>query len=161
MQSIDCFVEQQQSLIVRVLNDLKIYKNRDDYMQVARISVWQSIPDFDESRGELDMFIYSRVKYALIRAMTKANKIEQFEFATDDKELYVIADHQIDFEGDERIPEWFELLTEEDRRLLRMIYFEEKTTMEVAVYFGISYEALKKRRQRLLKKLKNIVPRKL
>ena len=46
-------------------------------------------------------------------------------------------------------------LTKEERDLIYALFFDEKTESEVAKSLGVSQQAIHKRKNRILKKLKN------
>ncbi|AWE07093.1 hypothetical protein DCE79_06590 [Lysinibacillus sp. 2017] len=159
MQSIEQIVEQHEILVKRVVYKLNLYQNVEDYLQIGRIALWECVGDYDESLGEFEMFAYMRIKYAIIHALKQAKKYEQFEVVMEQDKIQFQLDQQEESGKEERYPDWFALLNDEERIYLKMIYYEGKTTEEVANLFGYSYEAMKKRRQRLMKKLKQLVPK--
>lgn len=46
-------------------------------------------------------------------------------------------------------------LSERDRQIVQMYYFEGKTQQEIAAVFGVSQQALQKRMVRILSRIKN------
>ena len=159
MQSIEQIVEQHETLVKRVVFKLNLYQKLEDYLQIGRIALWECIEDYDESLGAFEMFAYMRIKYAIIHALKQAKKYEQFEVVMEQEKLHFQLDQQEGNGKEERYSDWFALLNDDERIYLKMIYYEGKTTEDVAKHFGISYEAMKKRRQRLMKKLKQLVPK--
>lgn len=157
MQTAEQVLEQHDYLVKRAVRKLKIYKNFDDYMQIGRIALWQCITDYDETLGEFEMFAYMRIKYALIRALQRDRKVGEHEVAIEQDDLNFHIDQKQQVRLVTNYPYWFDELKEEERVLLIMHYYEGKTTQEVASKLGYSQEAMKKRKQRLLKKLKPIV----
>lgn len=45
-------------------------------------------------------------------------------------------------------------LTDKEQEFIKMVYFEEKTTIEIGKMFGISHQAVSKIKKKILKKLK-------
>ena len=157
MQSAEQVVAQNEYLVKRAVSKLKIYRNFEEYMQIGRIALWQCLSDYDEHLGEFEMFAYMRIKYALIRALQRDRKVVEHEVAIEQDDLNFHIDQKQQVSLVSNYPYWFDYLSEEDRKVLTMLYFEGKTTQEVAKQLGYSYEAMKKRKQRLLNKLKPIV----
>lgn len=125
-------------------------------MQMGRIALWQAAEQYDAARGEFEMFAYTRIKYAMYRALTNANKIEQFEGALEDTKLQFVLEHHIDSTEQFDMPVWMGELSDEEKKLIHAIYEQQLTTKEIAERYDYSYEALKKKRQRLMKKLKQL-----
>lgn len=48
-------------------------------------------------------------------------------------------------------------LSEDERLLIQKIFFEERTEREIAAEMGIYHNAVHKRKERILRKLKNIL----
>lgn len=144
MQSIDEMIQQHEFLISRAIYKLNIYQNKEDYMQIGRISLWKAVLDFDESKGEFSMFAYVRIRYALLRALTNANKIEQVEVALESNKLVLILEKQSAEEIYLPPIDWPQLLNDEEYSLIQMIYVDGKTLREVALHLGYSYEMVKK-----------------
>ena len=48
-------------------------------------------------------------------------------------------------------------LSDEEEKLIRLLFFEERTEREVAELMGIYHNAVHKRKKRILRKLKNIL----
>ena len=157
MQSAEQVVVQNEYLVKRAILKLNIYQNYEDYMQIGRIALWQCMADYDEKLGEFEMFAYMRIKYALIRALQRNRKVGEHEVTLEQDDLNFHIDQKKHVPLVSSYPYWFDYLSEEDRKVLILHYFEEKTTEEVAKELGYSYEAMKKRKQRLLIKLRPLV----
>ena len=157
MQRAEQVVTQYEYLVKRAVLKLKIYQNFEDYMQVGRMALWQCLADYNEKLGEFEMFAYMRIKYALIRALQHDRKIVEHEVAIEQDDLNFYIDQKKPASLVSSYPYWFDYLCEEDRKVLIMLYFEGRTTEEVAKELGYSYEAMKKRKQRLLVKLRPLV----
>lgn len=57
----------------------------------------------------------------------------------------------------EQLRKALDILTEKERALILALFFEEKTEREVAEAMGISHQAIHKRKNKILKKLKLIL----
>lgn len=58
---------------------------------------------------------------------------------------------------DERLHNAISRLSDEERLLIRALFFEDKTERDMAVLLGVSPPAIHKRKKRILDKLKNIL----
>lgn len=57
----------------------------------------------------------------------------------------------------EMIHKALSFLSDEEEKLIRLLFFEERTEREVAELMGIYHNAVHKRKKRILRKLKNIL----
>ena len=57
----------------------------------------------------------------------------------------------------EMIHKALSFLSDEEEKLIRLLFFEERTQREVAELMGIYHNAVHKRKKRILRKLKNIL----
>ncbi|NBI72750.1 sigma-70 family RNA polymerase sigma factor [Clostridiaceae bacterium] len=57
----------------------------------------------------------------------------------------------------EMIHKALSFLSDEEEKLIRLLFFEERTEREVAELIGIYHNAVHKRKKRILRKLKNIL----
>lgn len=53
MQDVEQLIFENETLIKKVIFNLKIYRDIDEYMQVGRIALWQALQKFDETKGTL------------------------------------------------------------------------------------------------------------
>ena len=157
MHSAEQVIVQNEYLVKRAIAKLKIYQNFEEYMQIGRIALWQCMTEYDEKLGEFEMFAYMRIKYALIRALQRDRKVGEHEVVIEQDDLNYHIDQKQQVRLVTSYPYWFDDLSEEERKVLILLYFEGKTTEEVAKELGYSYEAMKKRKQRLFVKLRPLV----
>ena len=154
MQDIEQLLTENETLIKKVIYKLKIYRDLDEYMQVGRIAFWQALQKFDETKGDFAMFAYMNIKYAIIRALTKANDESEHELAVEE-DIIIVNTPQYDLiTSSVEWPEWFDELNEEEQSLLIALYERELSLKQIAETYRLKYETLKKRHQRLLSKLR-------
>lgn len=130
---------------------LKIYKEKEEFYQTGCIAMWEACQTFDDTRGNFEMYVYSLVKYTMIREMNIANRFSEANTCVQDEVLIpLIGMTQTDelFEG-----EYFEQLSGQEQQMIKYIYADKMPNEEIAQQMNCSMEALKKRRQRTLKKI--------
>lgn len=137
-------------LIRRVIRHMRIYDGFEEFYHVATIALWQAQVTYCVERCTFEKYAFLQMKYALAAELTRQNR-EAHVFCTDEAGLFEQAHiEQEDFSG-----EWFLMLSPEEQQLLRWIFVMGYTNHEVAQRWQLTEEAVKKRRQRLLQKLKN------
>jgi len=86
MESFDQLAVQYTPMIHKIIRSLNIYKNKDEFYQLALIGLWEASERFDSSKGEFTTYAYSIIKGKIQNEMTKANKVA--ESTTTAKEEY-------------------------------------------------------------------------
>lgn len=157
MQDLEQLIYENETIIKKVIFKLKIYRDLDEYMQIGRIALWQASKKFDDTKGDFAMFAYMTVKFAVFRALSKANDVSQHEFGVEEGVLDFNSEPQHLITSKVEWPEWFDELNKEEQLLIIALYEEELSVKEIADKYKTPYETIKKRRQRLLSKLKKIV----
>ncbi|MER2028975.1 MAG: sigma-70 family RNA polymerase sigma factor [Solibacillus sp.] len=157
MQNVEQLIFENETLIKKVIYKLKIYRDLDEYMQVGRIALWQALQKFDDTKGDFTMFAYMTVKYAIIRSLAKANHVSEHELAVEEDVIIINSRQHNLVASSLEWPEWFEELNEDEQFLLIALYEKELSLKEIADKYKLSYETIKKRRQRLLSKLRGLL----
>lgn len=157
MQPFDELIEEHEFLIRRVIAKLNIYDNKEDYMQVGRLAIWQAAQDFDETKGEFGMYVYARIRFAILRALTIASKVTRGEVVVASEKMQFVMEQQGYEDVQLHMMEWYQLLTKEEEQMIRALYVKGLTLQQFADEIGIPHETVKKRKQRLMKKLKKAV----
>ena len=157
MQDVEKLISESETLIKKVIYKLKIYRDFDEYMQIGRIALWQALQKYDATKGDFAMFAYMTVKYAVIRALSKANHITEHELAVEEDVIIINSQQQYLITTGLEWPEWFEELNKEEQFLLIAMFEKELSLKEIADKYKLSYETIKKRRQRLLSKLRGLL----
>ena len=157
MHSIEQLISEYEYLIKMAIYKLKIYRDFEDYLQTGRIALWQAAVDYDENKGEFGMFAYTRIRYALCRELTKSSKFNQFEVVVEDELLHFNLEQQELVHEEIERPEWFKHLKEEEQQLIHLMFFEGHTIKAIAQAYGYQFEALKRKRSRLLLKIRQLI----
>lgn len=156
MQDLEQLLAENEELIKKVIRKLKIYRDFEDYMQVGRIALWQATKNFDETKGEFAMFAYMAIQFAIVRALNKSSDVARNEMNDEDEKMIATIEQPQDAPYFLAWPEWFYTLSTEEQLLLTLIFQEGLTGKEIADKYQLNYETIKKRRQRLLSKLREM-----
>lgn len=161
MQEINEQIVDFEHIILRVMAKLRIYKEQDNYLQVGRVAVWQALQDFDATKGKLEMYVYMRVKFALIGELRNGVKVTEHEVVMDDEPLMYWLDASTEHKPLETDrPEWYWQLLRHEQRLIELLFYEGYEVKDVAQMEGVSYDTMKKRRKKLLTKIREIIEKK-
>ena len=150
-------VSEMEPMIAKLLSKCRIYKNEDEYRQIALIALWKAYSSYDESKYKFEGYLYNQMRYDVIDALRNYAKREAVFIPTlDEKITFYLENSQEMLTSNAVLEKVFEQMTDEEKQLLHAIFFERQTNEELAQQFGISVEAAKKRKGRLKNKLKGM-----
>lgn len=158
MTSFEEVLEQFEPMISATIRQLNIYRDFEQFRHVARIALWQAWTRYDAERGDFAPYASRSIRGAMLDLLKKENQFETHYVQTED--VYLM--NYIDFdERQETISEFpepllqiLEQLSAEENALLNALYIEGFSQNEYAEKIGVSIAALKKRRDRLMKKIR-------
>jgi len=147
-------MQQYEPMISAIIRKLNIYRDYDSFRQTGRFALYQAWSRFDATKGNFTPFAYRSIYGAMLDDLKKENRFSEVNTSVETETLEHLA--QCDFAKDpnSQLHEALTALTKEDRELLIKLYVENKTQAECATHFGLSVPGIKKRRERILKRLK-------
>jgi len=158
MEEFEQVLEQYEPMISSILRKAHVYKNYEHYRQTARIALWQAWQKYEPTRGHFAPYAYRTMLTVIYEEMRKDNQhTEHYKPYENDKlaaaqkymEIkHMPYDHAATFEMLD------DYLTAEEFELLKDLYYYQHKYEELTEKYGASVAALKKRRDRLLKKLR-------
>ncbi|MEC1177470.1 sigma-70 family RNA polymerase sigma factor [Metasolibacillus meyeri] len=145
--------EQYKALIEKVLHRCNIYGNFDEFRHIAMIALWEATRSYDSEKGGFEAYAYFMMRYQIIAEMRKQNLLQSRMMVMEDEILYACIN---DVQNPYRIelPLAWEELTTVERYILHSYYMEQNSDKEIAASLHLKMDTVKKRRQRLLKRLK-------
>ena len=133
----------------------KIYKNKEHYEQIGYIALWNAYNHFNGVEEEFEPYAYVFVKNAILNELKTMSRYESRHVYLEQSDLVESHVHQESNQDlTEFLIELLKPLKEEDRQMLLALYVYQYSYEEVAEALGISVHALKKRRDRIMKKLR-------
>lgn len=149
--------EKLQPMITAHMRKLNIYKNFEQFRQVANIAIWLAWERYDPQKGDFEPYASKSIRGALLDELKKSIQYEELQIPTEDSQLQMYLDSM----EDERNINILEQLTEEingiEKKILRAYYFEGNTHKEIANELNMSTAALQKKKSRLLKRLRKVL----
>lgn len=161
MEEFEKVLEEYQPMISSVLRKAHVYKNHEHFRQCATIALWQAWQKYDPDRGPFAPYAYRSMLTTVYTEMKKDNRY---------------ADHQIPYEKDKltNVAQFMdlknkphnhlstfeylsEILKEEEIQLILELYYYQYTYDELSEKYGASTAALRKRRDRILKKIRESI----
>jgi len=77
MESFEQLAEQYQPMIHHIMRSLNIYKNKDEFLQLGLITLWEASQNFHSEKGKFTNYAYTCIKGKFLSAMTKSNQQEE------------------------------------------------------------------------------------
>lgn len=158
MENFEEVLKQYEPMISSILRKAHVYKNHDQFRQAALIALWKAWSNFDASRGSFTPYAYRMMLTTVYTAMRKDNQYSESQIPFEKDKLTTLA-QSADFENSTNnyssiLDAFSELLTPEEFQLLKDLYYDQYKYDELTEKYNVSVAALKKRRDRILKKLR-------
>ena len=158
MENFEQVLEQYEPMISAVIRKASIYKNQEHFRQSARIALWQAWTKYDSTRGDFAPYAYRTMLTTLYNELHRQNRDSERYVSVEQDALTGLAQHQqqkqtehFDFPLLEKL---FDLLTEAEKQLLVNLYVDQLSYEELSQRTKVSIAALRKRRDRILKRLR-------
>ena len=157
MQNFETVFEEHEKLINQAMFHLKIYRNFDEFYQLGRIALWEATIKYDPTKSAFEPFAFMMIKFKMVKEISQLNHISQFESVLEETQFQFTLDEQSATVDEFNEIEWLMFLPKQERELLKLAFFEDRTNGDIAKMLVCTPEAIKKRRQRLLKKVKEML----
>lgn len=161
MLNFEDVLTQYEPMISACIRQLHIYRDHEQYRQVGRVALWQAWTRYDEEKGNFTPFAYRSIRGAMLDEMKKESRVEERTMPTEDEILIreIGGEEVEENESIALLPHALADLTKEERQLLQWLFFDKCTQAECAKRIGISVAGVKKRRERILKKVRKRLER--
>jgi len=157
MMTFEDVLAQYEPMISASIRKLNIYRDHDIFRQAGRVALWQAWTRFDEAKGNFTPFAFRSIRGAMLDELKKENKVEE-NIALVDVDI-LLDETEIKFDvyfGEKHELEGvLDILSPAERELVQLLFFDGFSLAECAGKIGISVDAAKKRRQRILVKLRS------
>lgn len=139
-----------EPMIASIINRLNILYDRDEYMQIGRLAVYEALNKHDESKCKESQFVYTMIYQRLIDEIRKnARRLERYQ-VTEDGVLHTIPIDSID--ANLYLFGVKEKLTEREYAWLLMT-IDGYALVEIAKHLGVSLSTAKNIRKQARKTL--------
>ncbi|MFC5604782.1 sigma-70 family RNA polymerase sigma factor [Sporosarcina koreensis] len=156
MQGFEDVLVQYEPMISHSIRTLNIYRDHEQYRQVGRIALWQAWERFDTEKGDFTPFAYRSIRGAMLDELKREARFEE-------RIMPAINDVIIDRLGAEEkgvyhlLHDAIERLDLHEKAFIQWTFVEQCSLAECAERAGISVAGVKKRRERMMKKLREMI----
>ncbi|MBY0221627.1 MULTISPECIES: sigma-70 family RNA polymerase sigma factor [Sporosarcina] len=154
MNTFDEVLEQYEPMISAVIRKLNIYQDFEQFRQAGRVALWQAWTRFDERKGNFTPFAYRSIHGALLDELKKENRFSEVHTPVEDNIVELMGTGSLETTDESDLGQVVAELNLEERQLLSILFVDNWSQAKCAEFFGITVAGVKKRRERLLKKLK-------
>ena len=159
MKDFETVLEQYEPMISALIRKLHIYRDYESFRQVGKIALWQAWERFDETKGNFTPFAYRSMQGAMLDELKRESRLTDRTIITEDDQFERFEKHIV---NTDEMPEWLEdvPLSKEECLLLEELFQNGTSVAELSRVHGITLAGMKKRRERVLKKLRDYVENK-
>ncbi|WP_438315414.1 sigma-70 family RNA polymerase sigma factor [Sporosarcina sp. FA9] len=159
MNNFEEVLNQYEPMISASIRTLNIYRDQESFRQLGRVALWQAWTRFDREKGHFTPFAYRSIRGAMLDELKRVTAIDLNTIQMDNEvfeELLTVAD-PVEIKWSEALDEAFEQLTAAERELIQWIFVEGLSLSECAKRVAISLPGIKKRRQKMIAKLREVM----
>lgn len=146
-------------MISSILRKTNVYKNHEHFRQSARIALWEAWKKYDSARGHFAPFAYRTIQTTIFTELKKDTQYTERQIPYEKDKLSTVAEYMNQSEAtDKQILQLVDLLKEkmtlEEFHFLEDLYVHGFSYEELTEKYDATVNALKKRRYRLIKRLR-------
>lgn len=156
MQEYEDVLTQYEPMISHSIRKLNIYRDHEQYRQVGRIALWQAWERFEKEKGDFTPFAYRSIRGAMLDELKRETRYEE-------RFIPAVNEVIIDRLGPEEkgtyhlLHEAIGQLDLREKAFIQWSFVEQCSLAECAERAGISVAGVKKRRERMMRKLKEMM----
>lgn len=158
METFEEVLEQYAGMITAVMRKASIYKNHEHFRQSATIALWQAWTNYNPEQGHFAPYAYRTMLTTMYKEIHRENRhTERFVAYEKDKLGDLAQYYELKHQTHQEFPQLDYLLDnliEAERQLLIDLYIHQLTFEQLSARYGVKVPTLKKRRDRLLKRLR-------
>lgn len=163
MESFEQVLDQYKPMIYSVLKKARVYKNYDYFTHIATIALWDAWRRYDPIVGPFPPYAYRTMLTSIYKEINRENIHTERYISYDKEKLTFLAQYMEKKNAQQPCCSEFltkleSLLSKEEFELLLDLYHYRYKYEDLTDKYGISVSALKKRRERLVKRLREEFP---
>lgn len=145
-----------QPFIQSILRGLHIYKNHEEYRQIALISLWRAYLSYDPSKAAFSTYAYHYIRGAILTELKGQIRKEKHEHQPDDVGWNLIANQLAEKDGIEIwiLQNIIKKLPSKQQRFIHLHFYQGHKLTEIAERLGVSYSTVKMWKRDVLAALK-------
>ncbi|MDL0420644.1 sigma-70 family RNA polymerase sigma factor [Caldibacillus thermoamylovorans] len=149
-------VASMQPIIRSILRGLHIYKNHEEYYQIALISLWRAYQSYDPNKASLTTYAYHYIRGSILTELRKQIQKDEHEHQPDDVGWNQIANETADNKSDETwiLQDIIKQLPPKQQQFIDLHFIKGHKLTEIAENLGVGYSTVKLWKREVLAALK-------
>lgn len=145
-------VEEMHPMILSIIKRLNIYKNHEEFYQIALIALWEAYRSYNPTKAKFSTFAYHYIQGYLKTELQRQTRKDDNEHQPDDVGWNQIA-NQLKEESEH--DEWFlqdliKQLKPKQQQFIDLHFMKGMKLTEIAEILGVSYPTVKYWRKQAL-----------
>ncbi|MBS8265726.1 RNA polymerase subunit sigma-24 [Mesobacillus boroniphilus] len=156
MESFEQLASQYEPMIHKIIRSLHIYKNKEDFLHVGFVSLWEATLSFDPAKGDFSNYAYSFIRGRILQEMERSNR--HIERSVHPKEEFwetVVDQSPVAPLETEFLLSYCQGLTEKETKWVLYTCLEFLSVREIAQKENVSLSAVKQWRKGAKEKLQH------
>lgn len=156
MKDYEQAAEQYSPMISAIIRQLHIYRDYDAYRQIGKIALWHACCRYEEGKGDFTPFAYRTIRGAMLDELKREARFTSRFAVSENMPFEEIEAGSIE----DQLPEWLDQikLKKSERKLIEDLFVHGISIADLAHIHGLSVSGMKKRRERVLKKVRAGMP---
>ncbi|MGE7622476.1 sigma-70 family RNA polymerase sigma factor [Viridibacillus sp. NPDC096237] len=155
MDQFEIVLAQFEPMITSVMNRCRIYREHEQYRQAARIGLWKAWSKYEDSRGDFAPYAYRCIQGAVLDELKKESRNEERNIPVESDTLELLTiNKRVEKSNTHILDSILEALPPKDLQLLILLYIKGYSYDELAVMEGLTKGGIKKRRDRIMKQIR-------
>ncbi len=118
------------------MKQLKIYKNHEEFYQIATIGLWRAYTNYDEAKGNFPAYAFSTVRGELLSELRKQATYDQ-RYTVSDSTIFEFQATEDTMFQREIVEGYCTELSEVQKKVIMGIFVENKTFQQIAEEEGV------------------------
>ncbi|MGP7818125.1 sigma-70 family RNA polymerase sigma factor [Niallia sp. 01092] len=157
LASFESLVEQYTPMIHHMIKNLSIYKNKEEFVQLGLISIWEASHTFQPEKGKYSSYLYRHMWGRFVDELKKRTK-EQERYVHPEEEFWsVIESPSLYTEDEYMIRQLCKPLTDCQTKWVIYTIIHQMTIKEIAEKENVSPSAVKWWKKGAVEKLRVIL----
>lgn len=152
-QSFETLVKNYEPLIKKLIMQLNVYANHDEFYQIGLIALWEASLKFDQTKGYFPPFAQKYMKGRMLQLLDKQKKHQTHHVYVENDQQLDLAASCDDYFHFAELDSLLAILSPREQIWLRA-YLEGRKPKEIATVEDVSVETVKSWRKTALRKLK-------
>ncbi len=149
--------EQYTPMIHHILKKLSIYKNKEEFIQIGLVSIWEAWQNFNEEKGRFSSYLYMYMRGRFLDELKRRSKEEQQTVYPEEAFWETVGIQMLDTDEEHYIQTLCKTLTPKETKWVMYFCIQQLTTTEIAAKEHVSKSAVKAWKKGAVEKLRKIL----